>query len=211
MTQARLVIVDDHSVVRAGVRSLFEGSPEFEVVGEADRLSAAVELCSHAKPTLVLLDVRLPDGDRGNGAARIKKVSPETRVLVLSAFGDRDTVREALDHGADGFLVKDADGAAIREAVAAVLRGETVVPAGFRPGVPAPREPLPVEALSTREREVLQLLSEGYQNKEIAAALELAEKSVRNVVTRLFRKLEVSNRTEAALRAREIAKMRLLG
>ena len=204
MTQARLVIVDDHSVVRAGVRSLFEGSPEFEVVGEADRLSAAVELCSHAKPTLVLLDVRLPDGDRGNGAARIKKVSPETRVLVLSAFGDRDTVREALDHGADGFLVKDADGAAIREAVAAVLRGEPVVP----PGVPGRRELLPVEALSTRERKVLQLLSEGYQNKEIAAALELAEKSVRNVVTRLFRKLEVSNRTEAALRAREIAKMR---
>lgn len=199
MTQARLVIVDDHSVVRAGVRSLFEGSPEFEVVGEADRLSAAVELCAHAKPTLVLLDVRLPDGERGNGAARIKEVSPETRVLVLSAFGDRDTVHEALYHGADGFLVKDADGAAIREAVAAVLRGEPVVP--------APREPLPVEALSTREREVLQLLSEGYQNKEIAAALDLAEKSVRNVVTRLFRKLEVSNRTEAALRAREIARI----
>ncbi len=202
----RLVIVDDHDVVRHGIRSLFDSFSGFRVSGEAKTLAGAEDIVGATHPDVVLLDVRLPDSDDGRGAARLKARSPRTRVLVLSAFGDPATVRAALAAGADAFLVKDADGSAIREAVLAVHYGDRVMPAESITEPDADRNPLANERspLSPREREVLQLLAEGYQNKEIAGFLNLAEKSVRNIVTRLLRKLRVSNRTEAALKARDI-------
>ncbi len=158
-----LVMVDDHDVVRHGIRSLFDGVSGFCVSGEAATLADAEELVGVTHADVVLLDVRLPDSDDGRGAV-------------------------------------------IREAVLAVHYGDRVIPAEAMTEPGADQDPLAKERspLSPREREVLQLLAEGYQNKEIAGLLNLAEKSVRNIVTRLFRKLRVSNRTEAALKARDI-------
>lgn len=198
-----IFLVDDHHVVRNGVRSVIDGHDNLRVIGDAGSLTEAESALRVHDPDVVLLDLRLPDCTGVEAVCRLRALRPRTRIVVFTAFGSEANVRAALDAGAAGFLVKDADGKAIRRGVLAAMRGEIPVSARLA-GDPlmgtagSTFEPDPYEFLSPREHQVLSLLAAGSQNKEIAANLGLAEKSVRNVVSRIFRKLQVGNRTEAA-------------
>ncbi len=205
----RILIADDHDVVRRGVHLVLHNHEDFQVVGEVGSLSELNEFLESAAVDLILLDLRLPDGNGISAIPSIRTRAPDAVVVLLSAFGAPDNIRRAREAGAAGFLVKDADGASIRAGIRAAMNGEwpqphpptlTHVPP-HHAGCPDPEDTMLVHGvcLSPREREVLELMASGRQNKEIADTLNLAEKSVRNIVTRLFRKIGVGNRTEAAV------------
>lgn len=200
-------LIDDHQVVRNGVRAVIDGHDNMQVVGDAGTLAEATSFLEVHDSDVVLLDLRLPDCSGIEAVCCLRALRPRSRIVVFTAFGTPANVDAALDAGAAGFLVKDADGGAIRRGIRAAVHGEIPVSAGLidRPSGRSTESPFeldPYQFLSTREQQVLRLLATGGQNKEIAAELNLAEKSVRNVVSRIFRKLRVGNRTEAAMRYR---------
>ena len=206
----RILIADDHDVVRRGVHLVLHNHEDFQVVGEVGSLSELNEFLESTTVDLILLDLRLPDGNGITAIPRIRRNAPTAVIVILSAFGSPENVQRAMEAGAAGFLLKDADGAAIRAGVRAALNGDQPVPQETAPdqGLPHSEGGYPDlkhtmlehgAHLSPRENAVLKLIGSGRQNKEIAATLNLAEKSVRNIVTRLFRKLGVGNRTEAAV------------
>lgn len=203
----RVLIADDHDVVRQGIRLILDNHDEFTVVGEAASIAELLSLLTSVEVDLVLLDLRLPDGNGISAISSIRATAPTAAIVILSAYGSAENLRKAQEAGAAGFLVKNADVTSIRDGIRAALQGKSLTPAPKQPtGCPDP-EDIMLEhglCLSRREREVLELMGSGRQNKEIADALHLAEKSVRNIVTRLFRKLGVSNRTEAAIWMRRL-------
>ncbi|TVR89922.1 MAG: DNA-binding response regulator [Spirochaetaceae bacterium] len=190
--------------MRRGVRLVLHGHEDFEVVGEVGSLTELNGFLESNSVDLILLDLRLPDGNGIAAIPGIRMRAPAAAVVLLSAFGSPENIQRAKEAGAAGFLVKDADGAGIRAGIRAALNGEWPLPQPPKPpqtGCPDPEDTMLVQGvcLSPREHEVLKLMASGRQNKEIADTLNLAEKSVRNIVTRLFRKIGVGNRTEAAV------------
>ncbi len=180
----RLLLVDDHEVVRTGLRAVFAEAAPFEVVGEASRVAEAVAQVSALTPDVVLLDISLPDGSGLEAVPRIREVSPSTRILMLSVHDSREYVLEAVRAGAHGYLLKDASPALLRQAVEAVHGGGAFfgaevaehLAAGLRgvAGDDAPRADAHLERLTGREREVLALVADGRTSKEIAAALGIS-------------------------------------
>lgn len=196
----RLLIADDHAVVRTGLRQLAATFDDVELVGAAENGAEAVALCAEHGPDVVLMDLEMPVLDGIGATRRIVEASPEVAVVVLTSFSDRDQILEALDAGAIGYLLKDAEPAELEKAVRAAARGEAPLdPRAGRALLSARDAGSPLDALSDREREVLAMVASGLPNKLIARELEISEKTVKTHLTSVFRALGVTDRTQAAL------------
>jgi len=213
MGRVRILLVDDQAMFREGLRTLLATQPDFEVVGEAANGEEALHLCRTCRPDVALMDLRMPVLDGVAATRRLRALHPAVRVIVLTTFDDDEDIFEGLRAGAVGYLLKDASSAKLFEAVRAAARGESflqpsvaakVVAEFARLAEHAPRAEAPVEALSERELGVLRLVAQGASNKEIASALFIAEGTVKNHLTNILSKLGARDRTQAALRAREL-------
>jgi DNA-binding NarL/FixJ family response regulator len=207
----RVLLADDHPVVRRGLAALLGTLEEFEVVAEAEDGEAAVREAQLTRPDVVLMDIRMPGIDGVEATRRIRKAVPDTAVLVLTMYDEDATVFTAMQAGAQGYLLKGAEQDEIADAIKAVARGQAI----FGPGIAArllehfAHPPAGAEAdepfpeLTPRERDILGLLSQGRRTAEIASTLHLSPKTVSNNLTTIFAKLEVADRTAAVIRARE--------
>jgi two-component system, NarL family, response regulator DevR len=196
-----VLVVDEHEVVRRGVIRVLAPDPDVTVVGEAASVGEAVARGVIARPDVAVVGMRLPDGTGADACARLRAEVPGVRCLVLSAHGDPETVAAALRAGVSGYLLKDVPAPRLVSAIRRVATGGTV----FGRDVTAAmsrrrkREDDPLQLLTTRERAVLGLIGEGLTNRQIAARLGLAEKTVKNYVNQLLAKLGVERRTQAAI------------
>lgn len=208
MDKIKIIIADDHAVVREGTRRVLEQEHDLEVVGEAADGEEAVALATSLKPDVAIMDVAMPNLDGIEATRQIKALSPAVAVLILSAYDDDQFVFSLLEAGAAGYLLKSVRGRELIDAVRAVHAGESVLhPTIARkvlnrfaaPGKPKRQEPL--EVLSEREMEVLGLAARGLSNQEIADALSLSTRTVQGHLGHIFNKLQVSSRTEAVVHA----------
>ena len=197
----RILLVDDHPVVRLGLRGMLDAEPDLTVVGEASSGTTALAAALAERPDVVLMDLRMPDGDGVWATGQILARVPGTRVLVLTTYeSDRDILR-AIEAGAGGYLLKDATPAELAEAVRATARGETVLaPSVASTLVRQVRRPAP-PALSARETEVLRLVARGLTNADSGKALFISEATVKTHLLRVFNKLDVADRTAAVTTA----------
>ena len=205
----RVLVADDQALFREALTTLLEVQQGIEVVGEAANGEEAVLRSSLLRPDVVLMDLRMPVLDGIAATARLRTEQPDVRVLALTTFDDDEDVFAALRAGAVGYLLKDVTSARLVEALDAADRGESVLQPSVAAKVIArvarmPQDATPTEhSLTAREVDVVRLLAEGRSNREIAGALFLAEGTVKNLVTSVLSKLEVRDRTQAALRARD--------
>lgn len=204
MTQRplRVLIAEDHAVVREGTRQVLERDPMIETVAEAEDGRQAVALATELQPDVVLLDLRLPHLSGIEAIGQIKKGSPASKILILSAFDDDDYVFAALEAGAGGYLLKTAHASEVIDAIHAVSRGDIVLHPAIaaklvRARISGTRYEDSVESLSDREIEILRLAARGLHNKDIARELSLSTRTVEGHLSHLFAKLGVSSRTEA--------------
>ena len=200
--RVRLLLVDDHPVVRAGLVSILSADPRIEVVGTARSGAESIHLAGSLRPDLVVLDLRLPDGSGTSRISEIKASVPECRVTILTSFMDSKEVFAALEAGVDGYLLKESDEEALKAALLAIAHGEQVLHPQILRLVMGQSPTLvpesgPLARLSESERRVLQRVSEGQTNKEIANRVGLSEKTVRNQMTQILRKLGVERRSQA--------------
>ena len=209
MSPLRVVIVDDHPLFRDGVRTALSGVDDLEVVGEAEDVASALEAVAALRPDVVLMDLNLPDGSGIEATRDLLARDPDVRVLVMTMSTDDDAVVAAMRAGARGYVVKGAGRRDLLESVRTVASGGAVFGrevadrlAAYFSGLAAVpgREAFP--QLTDREREVLELLARGLDNRGIARTLVLSDKTVRNHVSNVLAKLEVDSRSEAVLRAR---------
>jgi DNA-binding NarL/FixJ family response regulator len=209
--RTRVLLVDDQTLFREGLRTLLSSQPDLEVAGEAGDGEEALREAARLRPDVVLMDLRMPLLDGVAATRRLRAAQPGCRVIALTTFDDDEYVFEALRAGAVGYLLKDVSSPRLFEAIRAAARGESFlqpsvaakVVAEFARLSASPSTPL-VEPLSDRERQVLRLLAEGATNREIASRLCIAPGTVKNHVTSILGKLGVSDRTQAALKAREL-------
>jgi DNA-binding NarL/FixJ family response regulator len=196
----RVLVADDHAVVRAGLEQVLDTADDVELVGLAGNGAEAVRIARRERPHVVLMDLSMPELD-GVGATReLAASNPEIRIVILTSFSDRDRILEALDAGATGYLLKDAEPAELLSAVRAASRGESpLAPKAATAVLRARTERRPANELSERELDVLALVGAGLPNKLIARRLEISEKTVKNHLTSIFRALDVDDRTQAAL------------
>jgi len=205
----RILLVDDHDVVRAGLRSVFDSADDLEVVGEAGTAAAAIRRVGLDLPDIVVLDVRLPDGSGIDTCREIKERWPATGVLILTSYADEDALIEAYDAGASGYILKRVDAAALVDSVRRVGLDEQVFGEALDAAL-ASRIRLHGQArhkldrLSTQEKNVLDHLAGGQSNKQIAEQMFLSDKTVKNYVSHILSKLEMTSRTEAATYAANI-------
>jgi two-component system, NarL family, response regulator LiaR len=199
----RLVIVDDHSVVREGLRAFLRLQEGIDVVGEAAGAEEAIRIAAAASPDVVLLDLVMPDGDGIGAIRRLREVAPGARVLVLTSFADDAQIFAAMAAGAAGYLLKDVDPGALAEGIRDVHAGRPALHPSVaarlmrRGGSPPPAH----GDITAREHDVLRLVVEGLPNKQIAQRLGIGEKTVKTHVSRVLAKLGVEDRTQAAVLA----------
>jgi DNA-binding NarL/FixJ family response regulator len=199
----RVLIAEDHAVVRKGLAELVGGADDIEVVGAAADGDEAVELATELEPDVVLMDLSMPGMDGIEATRAVVGKLPGTRVVALTAFSDRRRVLEALDAGAIGYLLKDVEPADLFVAVRAAARGESPLAPKAASALVSERTERRAPELSPREVEVLSLVAAGLPNKLIARRLEIAEKTVKAHLTSVFAAIGVSDRTQAALWARD--------
>ena len=196
----RVVIADDHGVVRQGLAQLLSTFTEIELAGQAADGDEAVALCSSERPDVVLMDLEMPGVDGIEATRRIKAELPDIAVVVLTSFSDRERILQAIDAGAAGYLLKDVEPAELVKAIESAARGDAPLdPRAARTILGARRAAAPAAELSDREREVLTLVAEGLPNKLIARRLEISEKTVKAHLTSVFKQIGVTDRTQAAL------------
>ena len=196
----RLLIADDHAVVREGLERLVATFDGVELVGAAANGQEAVDRCRDAQPDVVLMDIEMPVLNGIAATRAIAAAQPDVAVVVLTSFSDRDQILQALDAGAVGYLLKDAEPDEIAKAVRAAARGEAPLdPRAGRALLSARGSSSPLDGLSEREREVLRLVARGLPNKLIARELSISEKTVKTHLTSVFRTIGVTDRTQAAL------------
>ncbi|HEU4325761.1 MAG TPA: response regulator transcription factor [Roseiflexaceae bacterium] len=204
MARARLLLADDHRMFRQGLRELLERKTDYEIVGEASTGREVLELVPELRPDIVLLDLQMPEMDGVAVARHLGQAHPEVRIIVLTMYRQDQHLFEAIRAGARAYLLKDADAEELVTVIDRVQRGEAALdPAltarmfdALRRGSSGNQVE---EPLTEREREILQLLSVGHDNRTIAARLHLSEKTVGNRLSEIFQKLGVANRTQAAL------------
>lgn len=219
---ARLLIADDHALVREGLRTMLAREADLEVVGEAEDGRQAVQLCRTLRPDLVLMDVRMPGMDGLAATRAIKSESPRVSILVITTHAETDYLLGAVEAGAAGYVLKDATKRELVDAVRKVLAGESALNQDLAMGLlrrlagegrravtapgpsPAGRPDSPIEPLTTHEIEVLRLVAGGLTNKEIALQLFVSAGTVKNRVQSIITKLGVSDRTQATVRAMEL-------
>lgn len=210
MDALTVLIADDHPLFRKGMRSLLETMPEITLVGEAKSGREAVELSLAHQPDVVLMDLQMPEGSGLAATRELNKSSPRTRILVVTLFEDNDSVFAALRAGAHGYILKDADEEEMMRAIRAVGEGEAI----FSPAIATrlmdyfatTRKEVPSQLfpeLTEREREILTLIAQGKSNATIAEQLIISLKTVRNHVSNIYNKLQVADRAQAAIRARD--------
>lgn len=211
MEPLRVLIADDHPLFRHGMRGLLSTQPDIEVTGEATTGEEAVKLAAELEPDVVLMDIKMPGVSGIEATRRILAEHPHIRVLVVTMFEDDATVFTAMRGGARGYVLKDDDKDDVLGAIRTVARGGAIFSPGiaarlvdfFTTGRPAvPREAFPT--LTGREREMLHLMTQGASNADIARLLSLSAKTVANYISNILTKLQVADRKEAILRAREI-------
>jgi DNA-binding NarL/FixJ family response regulator len=210
MTKQRIILVDDHEVVRLGLKSLLERHPQFEVIAEAGSAKEALEQVERLLPDVVLMDIRLPGTSGIEACEEITKKFPDIRVIMLTSYAEDDMLFSAIRAGASGYVLKQIGADDLMKAIEAVGRGEALLdPAVTQRVFQEVRRAVKEEessafsTLSQQEKHVLVLVSEGRTNREIAKALFLGEGTVRNYVSSILSKLGVSNRAEAAAYAVE--------
>ena len=210
----KILIVDDQALFREGLRTLLTIQPEFEVVGEAANGEEAIRLAAVTRPSVVLMDLRMPVLDGVRATERLRETLPQTRVIVLTTFDDEDLVFDGLRAGAIGYLLKDVSSEKLFEAIRSAARGEYFLLPSITAKVIAEFSRLPkstfnkssemTEALSPREFEILRLVATGVSNKEIADQLVISEGTVKNHLSSILAKLAVKDRLQAVLKAREL-------
>jgi two-component system, NarL family, response regulator DevR len=204
-TSIRLLLVDDHQVVRIGLRTLFESTPGISVVGEADSSDQALAEVIRLKPDVVLLDIRLPTSGGLEVCRRIQELPGEVRVLILTSYSEDQTVYDAIAAGADGYLLKEVESERLVEAVRIVAAGKSVFDSTITNQVllrvragSASGPDNKMSKLSAQEQRVLALVAQGKTNREIAADMGLSERTVKNYFSNVLHKLALSRRTQAA-------------
>jgi len=205
-TQAiRVLLVDDHEVIRVGLRTVLGQTQGVAVVGEAGTMAEAVQQAQRLKPDVILMDVRLPDGSGIDACREILGALPGTRVIFLTSYADDDSVLAAVLAGAHGYVLKEIDSPALLEAIRSVAKGQSILDSHVTEqalrwlrglhDLPATSG---TDQLSTQEERVVALVAEGKTNKEIAAALGLSDKTVKNYLANVFQKLRITRRAQAA-------------
>lgn len=201
----RLLLVDDHEVVRIGLRTLLDRTGIIEVVGEAGTAAEGVAETIRLKPDVVLMDVRLPDGTGIDACRDIRTASPDTRVIFLTSFADDDAVVAAIFGGAEGYLLKEIASETLIRSIQSVARGQSILdPAVTQPVLARMRAASTQTAeghadpITPQEQRVLALVADGKTNKEIAAALGLSDKTVKNYLSHVYKKLQLTRRSQAA-------------
>lgn len=198
----KVVIADDIQILRQGLKAILEQDDEIEVAGLAADGREAWQLCRKLKPDVVLMDMRMPQYDGSYGITRIKADFPDIRVLVLTTFDDRETVDAAVQGGADGYILKEMEDEKVIQSVKAVCAGIRVFGGSVFEGMRRQMAPAGEGAdldLTPRERDIMRLVAQGMDNREIAAGLFLAEGTVRNNISRLLEKLKLKDRTQLAV------------
>jgi DNA-binding NarL/FixJ family response regulator len=210
MEPLRVLIADDHPLFRKGMRALLTATPGTEVVGEATTGQEAIELAAALQPDVILMDLQMPGINGIEATRQILHTSPHIRILVVTLFEDDASIFTALRAGARGYILKDAQEEEMLRAIRAVGSGEAI----FSPAIAtrlmdffaAPRPAVPKEifpTLTEREREILQMIARGRTNNDIAKELALSSKTVGNYVSNIFSKLQVADRAQAIIRARD--------
>jgi two-component system response regulator DevR len=200
----RVLICDDHEVVREGLRTLLSRRQDLAVVGEAGTMQEAIETAAKAKPDVVIMDVRLPDGSGVEACRAIREARPETHVIMLTSYADDEALFASILAGASGYLLKQTRGQAVVDAIQAVAQGRSLLDPDVTGKVlervrrGRDQEDPAIASLTDQERKVLEQLAEGKTNREIGTALFLSEKTVKNYVSRILDKLGLSRRAQAA-------------
>ncbi len=210
MEPLRVLIADDHPLFRHGLSALLSASPDFEIVDEATSGEEVISLAARLQPDVILMDIQMPGINGIEATRRVLHTSPNIRILIITMFEDDASVFTAMRAGARGYILKDAQKGDMLGAIRAVGRGEAI----FSPAIAArlieyfnaPQFTMPTLAfpeLTEREREILDLIAKGHNNSEIATRLVLSPNTVRNYVSNVFSKLQVADRAQAIIRARE--------
>jgi two-component system response regulator DevR len=200
----RVLICDDHEVVREGLRTLLSRRQDMAVVGEAGTMQEAIDTAAKAKPDVVIMDVRLPDGTGVEACRAIREARPETHVIMLTSYADDEALFASIVAGASGYLLKQTRGQAVVDAIQAVAQGRSLLDPDVTGKVlervrrGRDQEDPAIASLTDQERKVLEQLAEGKTNREIGTALFLSEKTVKNYVSRILDKLGLSRRAQAA-------------
>ncbi len=197
-----IVIIDDHPIVREGLKTFLGLSNQLEVVGEASTADEGLTVVKNTQPELVLLDLQLPDDSGLKLIPKLRSLNPNVKIVVLTSFLDEESVREAMQLGATGFLVKHSGPTALRDGIIAALRGEISLDSEAIKFLVAPQKN-PLEDLTPREKEVLMQVAQGLSNKAIANELGISEKTVKTHMTSILSKLNLKDRLQVALYARE--------
>lgn len=199
----RVVIADDHNVVRAGIRELLSDADDIEVVGEARNGRDAVDIALARRPDVVVMDINMPELSGVEATRQIRGAAPEVRILVLTAYQDDPYIYGLLDAGASGYILKTAEDADILRAVRATASGHAAIDPAVAPRLIARLTSAAAQpgSLTEREREVLRLAARGYTNKQIGAELQISDRTVQNHLANIYSKLEVASRTEAVTAA----------
>lgn len=211
MAEIRLLIADDQTIVRDGLRSLIEVSGEIEVIGEASNGSEACELAVKLRPDIILMDIRMPVMDGVAATKAIRQAQPDTAILILTTFDDDDYIIDAMSHGAAGYLLKDINAAQLIEAIKDAVKGNVILPGQIAAKITR-RLTGQVNSVigidksdfSSREIDIVRLIVAGKNNREIAAELFLSLGTVKNYISHIYMKIDTSDRTKALLILRQL-------
>ncbi|MEM7725196.1 MAG: response regulator transcription factor [Cyanobacteria bacterium P01_A01_bin.45] len=200
----KVLLVDDQGIIREGLRSLLQAKPDIDIVGEAENGKMAVEKALELQPDLILMDVRMPIMDGVAATLTIREKAPDIKVLVLTTFDDDEYITKAMQNGAKGYLLKDTPSEELAEAIRAVKKGYTHMGPGIfeKVSLSSPKVETPppqLEQLTPREKEVLKLIAQGLNNREIAKNLFISERTVKNHVNSILSRLNLRDRTQAAI------------
>lgn len=216
MGQIKVLLVDDHTLLRQGLRKLLELEPSLEVVGEAGNGQEAIQKTQELNPDVVLLDINMPGMNGVEVTALLKSSHPETKIIILTIHKDDEYVFEAVKAGASGYLLKDVETQELVKAVEAVFRGESIVDPAIASRLLKEFSRISKggsdtnhDSLTEREKEILKLLVQGLSNREVAEKLFISEKTVKNHISNIFRKMEVTDRTQAVVKALKLGMVKL--
>ncbi len=202
--EAKIIIADDHSMVREGLKQLLELDGDIRVIGEAGDGEDCLKILQKKMPQILLLDIDMPNMNGLEVLKRIKKDKMDLKVIILTVHNEIEYLLKAVEIGIDGYILKDSDSAELKEAIFTVLSGESYIQPSMLPMLESKiiqrnNDQAKIDLLTRRELEVLKLLSVGLYNKEIGEKLEISERTVKNHISSIFRKINVTDRTQAAV------------